>query len=538
MKATTLNPKDRRRCGRSVIPNVFIRAITSLALFLAFSAAWPVFGEGFGDKAIIRSRAGQDTSAPQEPGEAALGKGDLYALVVGVANYKIPKLNLKVSDNDAKQFAEFLKTQQKVFKSAHVKLLVNEEATKVEIEKLLHYEFLKAGKDDTVILFFSGHGSGDPKKPGDFFFLGYDADPNYLEATAVKMSGLSFLRGIDAQRVLVVADACHAGAFSQVRAKSLEKDLSTFARQFSESSGRVVLTSSKPEEYSQEKPGLNNSVFTYYLLKALSGEADTDRDGVVTLKEAYDYVYEQTKNETGGAQHPHLEGALVGTFPVSVLGKVEPIKLETLFIAQDPRCTNKLCTDPPDDKTVCNDPLCKDVALKDGATMYSGQNYQIAVRPLSTSYAYVYQIGVNGDLYRLFPDSEYLSPDNKMANPLKKGDIYWIPGKDGWLRLDDQQGKEKIYVVASRSRNQMLEDLYNHLETLRLQGLPSDATKSAQTELEDYIERTMAPTKAIIRKVENTSNDPKIRSFEELRGFFESPTLDAVRSVWFEHRSR
>jgi hypothetical protein len=371
--------------------------------------------------------------------------------------------------------------------------------------------------------------------------LSHDADPEYLEATAVKMSGLNFLKGIDAQRILVVADACHAGAFSQIRTKSLEKDLSTFARQFSESSGRVVLTSSKPDEYSQEKPALNSSVFTYYLLKGLNGEADVDRDGVVKLKGLYDYVYEQTKNETGGAQHPQLEGALVGSFPISVLGKLEePIKLEALFVAQDPRCTNKQCTDPADDRTVCDDPLCKDVGIKDGDIMYSGQNYQIAVRPSSTSYVYVYHIGPSGDLYRLFPGTDYLSPENSMSNPLKGGEIYWIPAKEAWLRQDDQQGKEKIYVVGSRSRNQVLEDLYGHLERLRKEGLPSDTTQTVQVqkELETYLEFTMAPTKAIVRKVENVSRDRKTRSFEELRGIFESPTLDAVRSVWFEHRGR
>jgi hypothetical protein len=29
-----------------------------------------------------------------------------------------------------------------------------------------------------------------------------------------------------------------------------------------------------------------------------------DRDGVVTIKEVYDYVYEKTKEATSGVQHP------------------------------------------------------------------------------------------------------------------------------------------------------------------------------------------------------------------------------------------
>lgn len=524
--------------------------------------------------------------------EAALSKGDLYALVVGVANYQNDRLKLNVSAKDARDFAEFLDTQKKVFRKTYVTLLVDEKATKREIEKQLQYEFLKAGKDDTVIVFLSGHGDGDPKKPGEYFFLGSDADPDYLESSAVKMSGLDFLRGIDAQRVLVIADACHAGAFSRTRTerktKAAQKEMTAFARHFAESSGRMVLTSSKPEQYSQE--GEKNSIFTHHLLRGLNGTADADRDRVVTLKELYDYVYDQTKTQTDGAQHPQLEGQQVGSFPVSVLGTMkEPIKLEAQFIAQDPRCKNKLCTDPPDYRTVCNDPHCRDVAIEEGDTMYSGQNYQIAVRPSFTSYLYVYQVGPKGDVYRLFPGTDYLTPENPMANPLKGGEIHWIPAKNAWLRQDDQVGKEKIYVVASRSRNQILEDLYAHLEKLRRgeqlpasaaperppaaapvaqtpavpgateldaspqvapmptqpsQGLPaqehpSGSAKAAQAALIDYLEQTMAPTKAIIRKpMPIPSDDQKIRIFEELKRIFESPTLDAVRSVSFQLQTR
>lgn len=532
------------------------------------------------------------TLAATQPDYSDLKKGDLYALVIGVSNYNKNELQLKVSDQDARDFANFLNTQEAVFRKSYVTLLVNERATKLAIEKQLHYDLLKAGKDDTVIIFLSGHGAGDIKKPGEYFFLGYDADPDYLEATAVKMSGLDFLRGIDARRVLVIADACHAGAFSKVRIKSLERELAGFTRQFTESSGRMILTSSKPDQYSQE--GEKNSIFTHYLLKGLKGEADSDRNNVVTLKELYDYVYDQTKIETGGAQHPQLEGSQVGSFPVSFRNALDkPIALEALFVAQDPRCRNKDCTDPPDDNIICNDPMCRDVELKDGDTMYSGQNYQLAVRPSSTCHLYIYHVGPKGDLYRLFPGTDYLAVDNQISNPLKGGEIYWFPAKNMWLRQDEQVGKEKIYVVASRSRNQILEDLYAHLQKLRneeaqgtvvssaptpteiqtqmsapivpatppgpekpqtatpvgpqpakleqpttILSYPAGSAKATQQEIEIYLEQTMGPTKAIIRKVRTDSQDPKIRTFDDLRRIMESSTLDAVRSISFLHKNR
>lgn len=533
-----------------------IRFLPALLLLIMALATVPLFAgtseasaQQAGDKSIRRSRQTSPGATLPVQGQQAdqdLRKGDLYALVVGVSNYlnpNVPKLNY--SDADARAFGEFLKTQSKVFKKTHVTLLVNEQATKKDLEKCLQYELLKAGKDDTVMVFFSGHGAGDVKKPGDYYFLGYDAEPDYLGATAVKMSGLNFLKRLDARRVVLIADACHAGAFSQVgvRTKSLDKSLDSLVRAFRESSGKVIMTSSKPEELSQEKENLRQSVFTHFLIKGLRGEADTDRNGVVTLREAYDYAYEQTKNETDGAQHPQLEGTVVGSFPVSVLGNLDgPIRLEVSFIAQDPRCTNRACTDPTEDAVTCTDPLCGDVELKDGDTMYSGQNYQIAIRPSEASYVYAYHVGPQGDLYRLFPGRDYLAPENRLANPLKGGKIYWIPAKDRWLRQDEQQGKEKIYIVASRSRNGVLEDLYGHLEKIRSQAGSGNRAKKVQTEIESYLERTMAPTKTIVKKVEHrqtaAQSDAKIQRFEMLARIFEAAGLDAVRSVWFWHERK
>ena len=59
-------------------------------------------------KAIRRSV----TTEQRQP--ASLGKGDLYALAVGISDYTnpaVPKLNL--SAKDAKDFADFIETQRK-----------------------------------------------------------------------------------------------------------------------------------------------------------------------------------------------------------------------------------------------------------------------------------------------------------------------------------------------------------------------------------------------------------------------------------------
>ncbi len=255
----------------------------------------------------------------------SLKSGSLYALVVGVSKYrdnKVPKLDL--ADKDAQDFGSFLNTQTEIFKDIKVTLLLDEKATKLEVEKYLYYTLPKAGKDDTVILFFSGHGAFDPMRPNDFLFLPHDAQTDYLGATAVKMSGLDFLKTVSAERVLIIADACYAGGFSDLKPKSAAPSLDLFLNEIKNSTGRVVITSAKPEQLSWENPKLKNSVFTNSFLEGLRGKADRDQDGIVTLNEAYEYAYNRTKDETGGKQHPQFEGKIVGAFPLSLVGERMP----------------------------------------------------------------------------------------------------------------------------------------------------------------------------------------------------------------------
>jgi ankyrin repeat protein len=258
-----------------------------------------------------------------ERSSVALGKGDLYALVVGLSRYRdgsVPKLDL--SDKDAQAFGDFLQSQNKVFKETKVTYLLNEKATKAEVEKYLYYTLPKAGKDDTIILFFSGHGAYDPVRPDDFLFLTYDSEPAYVGTTAVKLSGMAFLKGVAAERVLIIADACrNPGGLSDMKPKALIPSMELFLQEAKSSSGKVVITSTKDGQLSWEIPNLKNSVFTHNLLEGMRGKADKDHDGIVTLNEAYEYAYAMTKEATKGYQHPQFEGRVVGQFPISYVGQ-------------------------------------------------------------------------------------------------------------------------------------------------------------------------------------------------------------------------
>jgi len=94
-----------------------------------------------------------------------------------------------LSEKDARAFVDFLRTQNEIFKETRVSYLLNEKATKLEVEKHLYYTLPESGKDHTVILYFIGHSAFDSIKPTEFLFLSYDVETEFIEPRASEWSG-------------------------------------------------------------------------------------------------------------------------------------------------------------------------------------------------------------------------------------------------------------------------------------------------------------------------------------------------------------
>ena len=81
--------------------------------------------------------------------------------------------------------------------------------------------------------------------------------------------------------------------------------------------GHAFLTSSSADEAAQESDRIGAAFFTHYLVSGLRGAADTSRDGVVTLAEAYQFAFNETLGRTersgAGPQHPAYDIQLAGT---------------------------------------------------------------------------------------------------------------------------------------------------------------------------------------------------------------------------------
>jgi hypothetical protein len=245
--------------------------------------------------------------------------GQRWAVVIGISQYKYagPGLkNLSYADDDAKAFAAFLQTPEGGgFPAKNVRLLTDENATKAAIADAL-FEFLKhTVKEDLVVIFFSCHGAPDPDKPANLYLVAHDSNPAKIASTGFPMWDLNtaLQRTIGAERVIVLADACHsAGVAEGVKGVKVGSHFDRYYDELAKSKpGRCVFTSSEGYESSLESDrwGGGHGVFTWALLEGLKGAADRDGDGLVKLGELLDYVDVTVRRETANEQHPTHAGS-------------------------------------------------------------------------------------------------------------------------------------------------------------------------------------------------------------------------------------
>jgi hypothetical protein len=148
--------------------------------------------------------------------------------------------------------------------------------------------------DETVLVYLSCHGIQDAR--GRLLFAATDTETNYPHASAVRAAELlDELDECAALRQILILDCCFSGSFNDNKGgRKGEFDLERQLR--GHSRGREVLTASRGFEYSFEGEPLDGAVtgsfFTTGLVQGLrTGRADTDKNGRITVEEAYEYAF-------------------------------------------------------------------------------------------------------------------------------------------------------------------------------------------------------------------------------------------------------
>jgi len=248
-------------------------------------------------------------------------RGKIWAVVIGINDYKNVR-DLRYALNDARSFKEYL-IEYLGMPDDNIFYLANKDATRSKIQSLLGTKIRRlAGKEDTVIIFYAGHGGveTDPLDPdGDGFekyLLPYDASLNDLYSTSIAMKEIkTIFQRIRADRLIFIADTCYSGATggrTMLAYKSRATLSERFFERISQGKGRVIISACSANEISKEDDNFKHGIFSYYLLKGLKGEADYDADSIITVNELFSFLSRKVPVASGQDQHPVKKGETEG----------------------------------------------------------------------------------------------------------------------------------------------------------------------------------------------------------------------------------
>jgi tetratricopeptide (TPR) repeat protein len=253
------------------------------------------------------------------------------AVVIGISDYQDERIpDLRFADRDAEAFAAWLASPAGGNVPAdNIQVFTNEKATNAAVITALYALIDACQPGDQVVFYFSGHGDVETKtrnQPG--FLLTYDTPPNVYMAGALNLRDLQEIVSTLAEmqvRMVLVTDACHAGKLAGSGIGGTQATSASLQRQFA---NEVKIMSCQPNEFSLEGEqwGGGRGVFSYHLVDALTGLADKNSDGMVSLLEVGRYLEEIVPAET--APHPQLP--VVSGDRMASLARVDAASLAAL----------------------------------------------------------------------------------------------------------------------------------------------------------------------------------------------------------------
>lgn len=245
-----------------------------------------------------------------------------WAVVIGVGQYEAENIpDLEYAPEDARAVRDFLQSDA-AGPFDEVLYLENEQATGAAMREALFVFLQQADWDDLVVIYYAGHGAPDPGRPDNLYLLPTDTKLDALAATGFPMWDVktALRRQIAAERVIVIADACHSAgtADGETVGGGDSNEIAGGFQQLFTPSRRLMMTAADTNEFSLEDARWGgHGVFTHFLLDGLRGAADQDANSIVTFTELFQHVSGSVRDATQGRQNPQMSG--LGDIPLAVV---------------------------------------------------------------------------------------------------------------------------------------------------------------------------------------------------------------------------
>lgn len=251
-----------------------------------------------------------DVSIPK----TKLRNPDAVAVIIGIAHYKNPDVpSVDYATRGAAVMKEYL-VNAFGFDEHRIIYATDENASLSDFKRIFEEQlrnWIRAGKSD-VFIYYNGHGAPDLETKGAFF-VPYDCNPTFSSTGYPVKEFYNRLAKLPANSVTIVLDACFSGStprgmlLKQVSPVFISVDNPVFTIE-----NGLLFSSSNGEQLSNWYPEKRHSLFTYYFLKGLRGEADHDGDRQVTAEEMERYLLhhipDQARYLNNREQTPQVKG--------------------------------------------------------------------------------------------------------------------------------------------------------------------------------------------------------------------------------------
>ena len=236
---------------------------------------------------------------------------DAVAIIIGIADYKnLPRADF--ANDDARAFYDYAIRGLGV-RAENIKLLVDADAGQEEIYKAFKTWLPARVRATTdVYVYYSGHGitTNDGQS---LYLLPQRTDRDLIEETAIAQNKINAaIQAAKPKSVTIFLDSCYSGAgrtgqtlLASARPIAIKSTAQAFPAEF------TVISASTAEQISSSSNELKHGIFSYYLMRGMEGDADTNKDGKITAGEMHSYLMDNVARQASLAnrvQQPQLAG--------------------------------------------------------------------------------------------------------------------------------------------------------------------------------------------------------------------------------------
>ncbi len=265
----------------------------------------------------------------------------IYSLLVGVPKYRNKDIiDLPMCSNDVISLRNILVSRLGQT-TDNITLLGDKsdvEVTRSEILRAIRY-VSKVVKDyDTLLFYFSGHGTAKNKQG---YLVASDTELDLPADTSIPIPRvIDEFKSLESKNKLLLLDSCYSGV---QLSKGMANIFSDFEEELGDllSNGWTVLTSCQGDELSYFYEDKKLSVFTHFLIEGLNGTAGYNSGNRLSIDELYNFTFKKTAKwalESGKSQTPSLKTDRVGTILFTLSGeniaKPEPIDLHPSAVTE------------------------------------------------------------------------------------------------------------------------------------------------------------------------------------------------------------